>query len=815
MKLLKFGGTSLANAKKFLCVADIIEKKAKKEQIAVVLSAPAKITNHLVTIIENDINHNEMIEKISLAENIFIKLIKDIKKIEPFFLYKKAKEKIEKEFNKLKKIINGIILINQCPESIQPIIISRGEILSVVVMKNILKSRNYNITILNPVKNLVSTGNYLDSTVDINQSKNRIKKIKINQNNIILMAGFIAGNQKEELVVLGRNGSDYSAAVLACCLSANCCEIWTDVDGVFTSDPRIVSNAFLLESISYQEAMELSYFGAKVLHPRTIEPIAHFQIPCIIKNTNNVHAKGTLICQENNSEKNFLKGVTYLENIAMFTLSGTCLKESSIAIARIFTILSRKNIKIILITQSSSENKINFCTLEKDIDLILPILRKEFLLEIKEGLLNDLNIIKNLSILSVIGSNIIYKNDIASKIFSSLGVSKINIIAIAQGSSKHTISIVIDKENILQAIKNVHNALFIKKKIINAFLIGIGGVGKALLKQISKQKKFLDQKNIKIKFRIIANSKKLLFLKDSSNLNNWKNDFKISKEKFNLKILNKLLQSNCYENSVLVDCTSDELLSKQYINFISHGFHVITSNKKANTDTLNYYNSIKNTALKQNKKFLYETNVGAGLPVISTLQNLFNTGDNLIRFKGVLSGSLSFIFGRLEEGILLSEATREAKKLGFTEPNPSDDLSGIDVARKILILAREVGYKVELKDIKIESILPEKFKKYQNTEEFLLKLKELDLSFSKRINKARNSGNVLRFVGTIEKEGKCSVKIEEVNKKSPLYKVKNGENALTFYTKYYQPIPLVLRGYGAGNDVTASGVFSDLLRIIL
>ncbi|CAL4320992.1 bifunctional aspartate kinase/homoserine dehydrogenase I [Buchnera aphidicola] len=815
MKLLKFGGTSLANAKKFLCVADIIEKKAKSDQIAVVLSAPAKITNYLVTIIENDINNDEMLEKIDLAENIFIKLIKDIKKIEPCFLYKKTKEVIEKEFNKLKKIVNGIVLIKQCPESIQPIIISRGEILSVVIMKNILKSKSYDVTILNPVKNLLSTGSYLDSTVDIHESKNRIKKIKINQKNIILMAGFIAGNKKEELVVLGRNGSDYSAAVLACCLNANSCEIWTDVDGVFTSDPRIVSNACLLESISYQEAMELSYFGAKVLHPRTIEPIAHFQIPCIIKNTNNINSKGTLICQKNSSEENFLKGVTYLENIAMFTMSGSCLKDSGRIISRIFTVLSRERIKVILITQSSSENKINFCTLEKSIDVILLILKKEFLLEMKEGLLNHLNIVKNLSILSVIGSNIIYKNNIASKIFSSLGCSKINIIAIAQGSSEHTISIVIKKENILQAIKNVHNTLFIKKKIINAFLIGIGGVGKALLKQILKQKKFLDQKNIKIKFRIIANSQKLLFLKNPSNLNNWEDDFKISKEKFNLKILNKLLQRNYHENSVILDCTSDELLSKQYINFISHGFHVITSNKKANTDSLKYYNEIKNTALQKNKKFLYETNVGAGLPVISTLQNLLNTGDSLIRFKGVLSGSLSFIFGKLEEGISLSEATKEAKKLGFTEPNPSDDLSGIDVARKILILAREIGYKIELKDIEIESILPEKFKKYQNTEEFFLKLKELDLSFSNRINKARNLGNVLRFVGTIEKEGKCSVKIEEINKKNPLYKVKNGENALTFYTKYYQPIPLVLRGYGAGNDVTASGVFSDLLRIIL
>lgn len=815
MKLLKFGGTSLANAKKFLCVADIIEKKNKKEQIAIVLSAPAKITNYLATIIEKNTNNNEILKNVSLAENIFIELIKNIKKTQSFFAYEETKEKIEIEFKKLKKIINDIILINKCPENIQPIIISRGEILSVVIMKNILKSRNYRVTILNPVKYLLAIGNYLNSTVDIKESKKRIEKINIDQKNIILMPGFIAGNIKGEPVLLGRNGSDYSAAILAACINAHSCEIWTDVDGVFTSDPRIVSNTYLLESISYQEAMELAYFGAKVLHPRTIEPISQFQIPCFIKNTNNVDSRGTFIGEKKDSEKKILKGVTHLDNIVMFNISGSCLKDQGKTISRIFTLFSKKNINIILVTQSSSENKINFCTLEKDADHVSMIFQKEFKLEIKERLLSNLNIIKNLSILSVIGSNISQKYNIASKIFSSLGSLKINVLAIAQGSSNNSISVVIKRKNILKAVQNVHNRLFFKKKIMNVFLIGIGGVGKTLLRQILKQKDFLDQKNIKIKLRMIANSKKLLFSDRSISLNNWEEKFKQSKEKFNFEILNKLLKDNSNSKSVVIDCTSDDFLSKQYINFISSGFHVITSNKKANTNSLKYYNDIRTTVLKENKKFLYETNVGAGLPVINTLQNLFNTGDRIISFKGILSGSLSFIFGKLEEGMSLSESTKEAKKLGFTEPNPFDDLSGIDVARKLLILAREIGYSIELKDIKIEPILPEKFKKCQDSKEFLLELKKLDLFFLKRVNKARDSGNVLRFVGTIEKEGKCSVKIEEIKSNNPLYKVKNGENALTFYTNYYHPIPLVLRGYGAGNEVTASGVFSDLLRIIL
>lgn len=814
MKLLKFGGTSLANAEKFLCVANIIEKNKNNEQVAIVLSAPAKITNYLVNIVEKNIKINEILDQIKFAENIFIKIIQTITKIQSCFLYEETKKIINIEFNKLKQIINDFISLKTYPENIQAIIMSRGEILSICIMKNILKSRNHKVTVINPIENIISTGSFLNSTVSINESKKRISQMTINSNNIILMPGFISGNKKGELVLLGRNGSDYSAAILACCLNAKLCEIWTDVDGVFTSDPNKISNTFLLKSISYEEAMELSYFGAKVLHPRTIKPLKKFNIPCVIKNTSNIEAKGTLICEKSNN-KNILKGVTNIDDVAMFTIPGDLLKQKNHGIVHILNLLEKENINIILITQSSSKNNFSFCTLEKETQKILILLSKSFKIELKENFLNNINIIKNLSILSVIGFDISQKYDIASKIFSSLGKSKINILAIAQGSSKYSISLVIKKEKILTSMQIVHNALFHNQKTINVFLIGIGGVGKSLIKQILKQKNFLAKKNIEIKIRIIANSKKILFLDDSIDLKNWETAFKESKEKFNLEILNTVLKNNYFLNSVLIDCTSDEILSKQYVNFFSKGFHVITSSKKANTSSLKYYNEIKTTALKEDKKFLYETNVGAGLPVIQTLQNLFNTGDNLICFKGILSGSLSFIFGKLEENILLSDATKKAKDLGFTEPNPCDDLSGIDVARKLLILAREVGYEIELEDIKIEPILPEYFKQCKNTEEFLYKLKEMDIPFLERIKKARDLGKVLRFVGTIEKGGKCSVKIEEINSNNPLYKVKNGENALTFYTNYYQPIPLVLRGYGAGNNVTASGVFSDLLRIIL
>ncbi|QCI22073.1 bifunctional aspartate kinase/homoserine dehydrogenase I [Buchnera aphidicola] len=814
MKLLKFGGTSLANAEKFLYVSNIIEKNAQSEQISVVLSAPAKVTNYLVSIAEKVIQDNQVLEIINLTEIIFIDLIKDLAKRQSNFCYIETKESIKKEFIQLRKIMHGVILLKQCPNNIRAIIISRGEILSICIMKSILKSKNYNVTVINPIEKFLSIGNYLDSTINIYESKKRIKNMIINKNNIVLMPGFIAGNEKKELVVLGRNGSDYSAAVLAACLDANCCEIWTDVDGVFTCDPKIVSDARLLKSISYKEAMELSYFGAKVLHPRTIEPIAKFKIPCVIKNTTNIKSTGTLICSKDSSEEHFLKGVTYLNDIVMFNISGSNIKNMNNIIVRVFSVISRNNIKVILITQSSSENKLNFCITEDQTNITLDILDKELQLELKNGLLHPFQITKNLSILSVIGSNIYKKQDIASKIFSSLGCSKINVLAIAQGSSKHSISLVILKKDVLKAVKNVHNTLFYNKKIIHLFLIGIGGVGSTLLKQILKQKSFLEKQNIEIKICMIANSKKALVSDNTINLLKWKTNFEKTKKQFNLTLLNKIIKNNHLSNSVIVDCTSDELLSEQYVNFLCNNFHVVASNKKANTNTLEYYQKIRNTISKTNRKFLYETNVGAGLPVIKTIQNLFKTGDNLIHFKGILSGSLSFIFGKLEEGMLLSEATQEAKKLGFTEPNPCDDLSGIDVARKLLILAREAGHEIELKDIKIEPLLPNTFKKYKDVDKFLLELKKLDSHFLKRMKNAQKSGNVLRFIGTIEKTGDCYIKLEEVNANDPLYKVKNGENAFAFYTNYYQSIPLVLRGYGAGNNVTASGVFSDLLQTL-
>jgi bifunctional aspartokinase / homoserine dehydrogenase 1 len=813
MKVLKFGGSSLATAKKFIAVSQIIKKEAEQGQVSAVLSAPQGITNQLEALLAG-LSRNK---DVSLALTTIKQSISEISQALQTEVAHEADEleqQINQHFAKLDRLIEGANLLGHCPDQTAAQIVTLGERISVDFLAWIFKAQQLKVNLIEPESFLTAEDQAGDPLTNIPLSKTRFAEQYSNFASINLMPGFVGVSPQGCTTTLGRNGSDYSAAILAVCIKASVCEIWTDVDGVYNADPRLVKEAELVERMSFNEAIELSYFGAKILHPKTITPLSSHNIPCLIKNTLSPNKSGTLISQQSSSVT-AVKAISSLNEVSMINLAGPGMRAKVGMTSRIFAALGRANIQVILISQSSAAYRISLCVSAQQAAQAKQCLEHEFELELENLRVDPIETITGLSVVSLVGDNMQQQKGIAAKFFSSLSQAGVNIIAIAQDSSERSISAVIRELRTDDAVRICHRNLFLKRSYIDAFIIGCGTVGYELINQIEQQQPFLLERNIELRVYGIATSKKLLLASDGINLeSDWRQQLENSSQSLTLEQLNHFVDNNHLLNPVVIDATSSESIAMNYADYLSANYHVVTANKKANTTHIDYYLQLRKVAQQQKRRFLYETNVAAGLPVIDNLQNLLRAGDQLVEFEGVLSGSLSYIFGELHQGLTLSQATEKARQLGYTEPNPAEDLSGLDVARKVLIIAREAGLALELDDIELQSILTPELAAINDGDEFMQKITLLDELVAKQVLQAEQQDQLLKYVASI-RDGRCQVKIVSVDANHPLYGVQGGENALAMHTRYYQPTPFVIRGYGAGASVTAAGLFADILRTLV
>ena len=808
MLIQKFGGSSLADIEGFVAAADIISHAAGSEKVVVVLSAMYGVTDLLESAIKTAIDGGD-----------FKSVLEDLDKKERGILQKMqssgwscplATEFLEIQLRRLKTRLEGVALLEQCPPDVQAELLSTGEGFSSRLMTDLLQAQGYSACWSDTHVLPPANDSYTDSLVDIEAAAPLLKQAVSGEHSILVLPGFYGCNSKGKPQLLGRNGSDYSAASIAAALQARSCEIWKDVDGFFTADPRIVASAKCLDEVSYEEAMELSFFGAKVINAKALTPLMVAGIPCEIKNTYHPELVGTLI-HANTEKPTVVRGISHLDDVASITLQGGGMRGRVGVAQRVMESLANQSISVLLIVQSSSEYSITLCVRSSEATRAQKALAGTFHFELLHGLISGISVMDSRSVITLVGDGMKHYRGLAARFLSAISAAGVNVEVIAQGSTECAIAVVVKKQSAQAALRACHTAFFSHTSHMDVILLGCGNVGSALLQQFQNQDSSLLAHHKALHVRAIANSRKLLVGHDTIELDNWQQDLEEQGVAWTLDDIVAIRIQLGLLNPTIIDCTSNEELANQYANFLANGFNVVAANKKANTSSISYYREMRATAARHFRKFMYETNVGAGLPIIDTLQSLIRSGDELKSFGGILSGSLSMIFGMLEDGVAFSDAVAKAMEMGFTEPDPRDDLSGMDVARKLLIIAREVGLELELEDIEVEPVIESGFAADADTSDLISRLKTLDGAFSKRVEEAKAEGSVLRYIGRIE-DGRCSVSVDAVAKDNPLGSIRDGENALVLHSRYYQPIPMVLRGYGAGADVTAAGVFGDLLR---
>ena len=808
MKVLKFGGTSVGSVKSILSLKNIVEKESKKQPLVVVVSALGGITDKLLNTAQLALNgdeeyKNEFDSMVTRHHQMIDTIITDNKKREKLY------DTVDSLFEQLKSIYYGVYLIHDLSEKTQNAIVSYGERLSSNITAALISNAR-----LFDARNFIQT-EYKNHkhTLDSELTNQLVCKTFKEQPEISVVPGFISRDKHTgETTNLGRGGSDYTAAIIAAALNAEVLEIWTDVDGFMTADPKVIHTAYTINELSYKEAMELCNFGAKVVYPPTIYPVCVKNIPILVKNTFNPDSRGTVIKEKIHNDQKVIKGISSISETTLITVTGLSMVGVIGVNRRIFTALAINGISVFLVSQASSENSTSIAVKDSDAAKAVEVLNEEFAKEIETGSMYPMHAESGLATIAIVGENMKHTPGIAGKLFGTLGRSGINIIACAQGAFETNISFVVDGINLRKSLNVLHDSFFLSEyNVLNLFICGVGTVGNKLIEQIKSQYEELKvNRRLKLNVVGIANSSHAIFNRNGIDLDSYQELFKNSDTCNNQQLRKEVVGMNIF-NSVFVDCTASKEVALSYQEFLEHNISVIAANKIAASSDYDSYIKLKKTALGRGVKFRFETNVGAGLPIIGTINDLCNSGDKILQIEAVLSGTLNFIFNELSGSIPFSEAVKRAKEQGYSEPDPRIDLSGTDVVRKLVILTREAGYKVEVDDVKKQLFIPESF--FNGTlEEFWNNLPQLDADFEMRRKKLESEGKRWRFVAKME-YGRTSVSLQEVEKGHPFYNLEGSNNIVMLTTERYKEYPMLIQGYGAGASVTAAGVFANIMSI--